>query len=148
MAELSNKARVGDAFEQLAAGLGPFIDFHMKKTVGDGEDWAEAYAKTSKAVSGDYSTDDPSFQLNVIIDNWDNVFRSQLPRSVRNLLFTLRDRRNEWAHNRSITAHDAQFTLGGALTLLEAVDASEADQVRHSLDELGRTMFERERAEG
>ena len=44
----------------------------------------------------------------------------------------MRDKRNEWAHNRAIQPHDAQFTLSGILTLLEAVDAKEADRVRLS----------------
>lgn len=144
MAEMSNKARVGEAFDLLASGMEPFIEFHMAK--GSGPDWADKFARSSKVFESDYSTLDPSFQLNVVIDNWNSVFRSQLPRSVRNLLFTLRDKRNDWAHGARITVHDAQFTLGGVLTLLEAIDAREADQVRHSLDDLGRVMFEKERA--
>ena len=80
-----------------------------------------------------------------MIECWDGVFRSQLPRSTRNLLFTLRDKRNEWAHNRAIQPHDAQFTLSGILTMLEAIDARESDRVQISLDELNRSLFAREK---
>ncbi|OWY61807.1 AAA+ family ATPase, partial [cyanobacterium TDX16] len=66
---------------------------------------------------------------------------------MRNLLFTLRDKRNEWAHNRAIKPHDAQFVLSGILTVLETIYARETEQVRLSLDELNRTLFERERKE-
>lgn len=38
-----------------------------------------------------------------------------------------------------------QFTLSGILTLLEVVDAKETDRVRLSLDELNRSLFEKER---
>ncbi len=143
--ELSNKARVGEAFDLLARGLGPFVARHMAKTVKPGEDWAETFIRTSKYPEREYSLSDPSFLLNVLIEAWPGVFVRQLPRSVRNVLFTLRDKRNEWAHNRAIQPHDAQFTLSGILTLLEAVDAREAEQVRLSLDELNRSLFERER---
>src|SRR5262249_28551034 len=83
----------------------------------------------------------------VLIESWKGVFERQLPRSTRNLLFTLRDKRNDWAHNRAVQPHDAQFVLSGILTILEAVDASETDQVRVSLDELNRSLVEKERKE-
>jgi len=143
MAELSNKARVGDAFDQLARGLEPFVEVQMARTVKQGEDWADVFARGAKPPIPEYSTSDPSFLLRVMADCWKPVFSRQLPRSVRNLLFTLRDKRNEWAHNRAIQPHDAQFTLSGILTLLEAIDAKEADAVRVSLDELTRSQYEK-----
>lgn len=145
MAELSNKARVGEAFDLLAQGLEPFVTRRMAKTVPAGEDWAERYVRTSNRPERQWSTSDPSFLLNVMIDNWRGVFERQVPQSIRNLLFTLRDKRNEWAHNRSIQPHDAQFTLSGILTLLQAADAKQADFVRLSLDDLNRSLFEKER---
>lgn len=143
--ELSNKARVGDAFDLLAKGLEPFVVRHMSRAVPKGQDWAEVFVRSSRSPDREYSTGDPSFLLNVIIEAWKGTFERQLPRSARNLLFTLRDKRNEWAHNRAVQPHDAQFVLSGILTLLEAIDASETDQVRVSLDELNRSLFEKER---
>lgn len=140
----SNRARVGDAFDLLAQGLEPFVEFHMRKTTRE-QDWAAAFVRGSKNPTGEYSTSDPSFLLSVMIESWQSTFSRHLPRSVRNLLFTLRDKRNEWAHNRAIQPHDAQFTLSGILTLLEAVDAKQVEQVRVSLDALSRAVFERER---
>ena len=148
MAELSNKARVGEAFDLLAAGLEPFVAQHMKATTPKGKQWAANFVATGRNPDREYSTTDPSFLLNVIIECWDGVFKRQLPRSTKNLVFTLRDKRNDWAHNRAIQPHDAQFALSGALTLLEAVDANEADQVRISLDELNRSLFAKEQAKG
>jgi predicted AAA+ superfamily ATPase len=141
----SNKARVGEAFDLLAHGLEPVVNRQMSKTVPKNENWAEVFVRTSKYPDREYSTSDPSFLLNVMIETWRGGFERQLPRSVKNLLFTLRDKRNEWAHNRSIQPHDAQFTLSGIVTLLEAVDAKETDRVRLSLDELNRSLFEKER---
>jgi predicted AAA+ superfamily ATPase len=145
MAELSNKARVGEGFDLLATGIEPFVAQHMKRATPKGKEWAEHFVATSRHPDREYSTTDPSFLLNVLIECWDGVFKRQLPRSTRNLLFTLRDKRNDWAHNRSIQPHDAQFTLSGILTLLEAVDAREIERVRISLDELNRSLFAREK---
>ncbi len=145
MAELSNKARIGEAFDLLAGGLEPFVARHMQRTTPKGKEWAAHFVATSRTPDREYSTSDPSFLLNVIIECWDGVFRSQLPRSTRNLLFTLRDKRNEWAHNRAIQPHDAQFTLSGILTMLETIDARETDRVHISLDELNRSLFAREK---
>lgn len=147
MTEMTNKARVGEAFDLLAQGLEPFVARHMSRTVPKGQDWAEVFVRSSKQPDREYSTGDPSFLLNVLIDCWRGTFERQLPRSTRNLLFTLRDKRNEWAHNRAIQPHDAQFVLSGILTVLEAIDARESDQVRLSLDELNRSLFEKERKE-
>ena len=133
MAEQSNMARVGDAFDQLARGLEPFVSFHMQKATPKGREWSETFASSAKPPISDFSTSDPSFLLRVMADTWKGVFQRQLPRSTRNLVFTLRDKRNEWAHNKRIQSHDAQFTLSGIVTMLEAVDAKQADAVRRSL---------------
>ena len=139
----SNNSRVGEAFSLLAQGLRPFVDFHMKKTVARGEDWVDRFASSAKPRLTNPSLDDPSFLLRVMADCWRGTFDRQLDRTAKNLVFTLRDKRNEWAHNKAIQTHDAQFTLSGILTLLELVDAKEADQVRISLDELTRSLYEK-----
>ena len=143
MAELSNKARVGDAFDLLAQGLEKFVAFHMEKATPGKRDWADVFAASAKPPIAEYSTSDPSFLLRVVAECWKGTFDRQLPRSSKNLIFTLRVKRNEWAHNRAIQPHDAQFTLSGIVTLLEAIDAKEADVVRVSLDELSRTQYEK-----
>lgn len=143
MAEMSNRARVGDAFDLLAQCLKPFVSTHMAKTTLAGKDWADVFAASAKPTIADYSTDDPVFLLRVMADCWRGTFDRQLPRGTRNLVFTLRDKRNEWAHNRQIRLHDALYTLSGIVTLVEAVDASKAEPVRAMLDDLRLTQFER-----
>lgn len=145
MAEVSNKARVGDAFDLLAKGLKPFVDHHMRRT-GGGDEWAAEFVRTSRNPTQEYSVDDPSFLFSVIIEAWQGTFQRQLPRSVKNLVFTLRDKRNDWAHNRAIQPNDAQFTLSGIVTILESIDAKEADKVRLSLDDLTRSIYDKERS--
>lgn len=148
MAEVSNRARVGDAFDLLARCLKPFVSMHMARTASRGQDWAAAFAASAKPPISDYSTDDPVFLLRVMVDCWRGTFDRQLPRGTRNLVFTLRDKRNEWAHNRQIRLHDALYTLSGIVTLVEAVDASKAEPVRAMLDDLRLTQFERASGNG
>lgn len=143
----SNRDRVGQGFELLAAGLEPFIDVHMRRREGDG--WAELFArggpKPNPSPDATYSTADPSFQLLVLTARWDEVFRAQLPRSLRSLIFELRETRNRWAHNAAFAPADAHRALDSIRLVLEAIDAREADAVRLAQDELGRIMYERER---
>ena len=85
MAQPSNKARVGEAFDLLATGLLQFVDVRIKKTVKEGQDWAAEFVRTSKNPDREYSLDDPSFLFNVMIDCWNGIFSRQLPRTTRNL---------------------------------------------------------------
>lgn len=143
MAEMSNRARVGEAFEVLARVLRPFVDRLMSSGAGGGADWAATFAATARPALREYSEDDPSFLLRVIADCWQGRFERQLPRGARNIVFTLRDKRNEWAHNKRFQLHDAQYTLSGIVTLIEAVAPSEAAAVQELLDDLNRTQYER-----
>lgn len=141
---ISNRDRVGRGFELLAAGLEPFIDVQMRRAEGD--DWAERFARGGANPSAPFSTSDPSFQLLVLTARWDTVFRSQLPRSMRSLVFELRETRNSWAHNGSFSPGDAHRALDSIRMLLEAIDAHEADEVRTAQDDLGRIIYERSRS--
>ena len=133
---LSNRERIGRAFELLAVGLGPYIDRKMAAGRA-GEGWREDFPRES-------SLDDPSFQLRVMADRWDDGFREELTRTDRNLVFELRDVRNRWAHNRPFTADDAYRALDSIERLLAAAQASEAAEVGRSKDELMRLRYEAE----
>ena len=150
MARVGNRARVGDAFDLLAQCLKPFVDERMARTVSGGRDWGAVFAATARPPIPYHanSTDDPMFLLRVIADRWRGDFERYLPRSARNLVFTLRGERSEWAHNPAVKLHDALCALSGILTLVEAVDASKAPPVQEMLDDLNRTVYERERGGG
>jgi predicted AAA+ superfamily ATPase len=140
---ISNRDRVGQGFELLARGLEPFIDAHMRRV--DGDDWFGRFLAQGPKPQVEQSTSDPSFQLLVLTVRWDQVFRAQLPRSLRSLVFELRDTRNRWAHNAPFSPGDAHRALDSIRIFLEAVDAREADDVRAAQDELGRLIYERAR---
>lgn len=59
----------------------------------------------------------------------------------RNVVFTLRDTRNKWAHNGKFDLDEAYRALDGIEVLLRAIDAAEADAVGESKDELMRLRY-------
>src|SRR6266542_236590 len=114
---LSNRARVGRAFECLASGLASYVDRKMRAASRSGSGWMREFPR-------DASLDDPAFQLRVMADRWDDAFRSELTRTDRNLVFELRDVRNRWAHNQPFGAADAYRALDSIERLLSAASAA------------------------
>jgi len=126
---LSNRDRVGRAFEALATGLGPYVERRMR---GAGPaDW-----------SAGRQTQDPAFLLRTMVEAWDRAFASELGKSERNVVFELRDWRNRWAHNDAFTIDDAYRALDSIERLLVAADAREASEVGVAKSELMRLKFE------
>lgn len=140
---LSNRERVGRAFELLAAGLGPWLDARMQALGGSGPDWLARFATSARPpVTGPVSLDDPAVQLRVMTEAWDAACRDQLGRPERNLVFELRDVRNRWAHNAAFGVDDAYRALDSIERLLVAVGAGQAVEVGRSKEDLMRQRFE------
>ncbi len=140
---LSNRDRVGRAFEALATGLEPYIDRRMRTTSRNGAEWLPAFVASARPpINGEVSLGDPSFQLRVMTEVWDTAFRSELTKSDRNLVFELRDVRNKWAHNDSFTVSDTYRALDSIERILVSVDAREADDVGLSKEDLMRLKYE------
>ena len=140
---LSNRDRVGQAFELLAAGLGPYVSRRMKQAAGSG--WLDDFTASARPpMPGPPSLTDPALQLRVMAEAWDAAFRAERSRAERNLVFELRDVRNRWAHNAAFSVDDAYRALDSVERLLSAVDAPEAADVGRSKEELMRQRFEGE----
>lgn len=136
----SNRDRVGQGFELLAAGLGPWVDQQMCRT-GARDRWFEAYSAQT-ARGQELRLSDPAVQLKVIADFWEPVFRNVLGRSDRSHVFLLRDARNKWAHNEGFSADDAYRTLDQIELLLTAASAGEqVGRVRRLKDEIMRARY-------
>ena len=138
MAEMTNRAWVGDALELLAKGLKPFVKAHMSKTSPRGENWLQEFGRAGRRTP---SLDDPSFLLEVLDRRWRHV-GGQFPDATRNsiklLVSALREERNIWAHHDPIDGHDAAHAMSGIIRLLRAVDAVEADEAQRLLDSFNR----------
>ncbi len=140
---ISNRDRVGKAFEQLAEGLRPFIERRMDRHHPGKERWFEQWiASAPQGVSPDSHLDDPSVQLRVIVDFWPMAFAQELPRAARNVVFSLRQRRNDWAHNKPFQFDDTYRALDEVEQLLVAVDAPQAQVVGEEKDAIMRARYE------
>ena len=140
MAEMTNRAWVGDALDLLAKGLRPFVETHVSKTAPRGEDWVQEFVRADRRT---LSLDDPSFLLEVLDRRWRRVsgqFPDATRRSIKHLVSTLREERNIWAHNNPIDRHDAAHAMSGIVKLLRAVDAVEADEAQRLLDSFNRAQ--------
>jgi predicted AAA+ superfamily ATPase len=140
---LSNRDRVGRAFEVLATGLAPYVDRRMRAASRAGKDWLRDYtASASPPIRAGASTNDPAFLLRLMADTWERAFASGLTKSERNLVFELRDVRNKWAHNDPFAVDDAYRALDSIERLLVAADARDAAEVGAAKVELMRLKFE------
>lgn len=110
MVAMSNRARVGDAFDLLAQYLKPFVSRHMARTASRGQDWAAVFAAGAKPPSPTTRQTIRSFCCGVMADCWRGTFDRQLPRGTRNLVFTLRDKRNELSRITSICSSSSPIT--------------------------------------
>ena len=134
---LSNRDRVGNALELLARAFGPHIDRRMTKKSPVGENWKAAYSDVNV-------DEDPSAQISVVLDNWQNVFRDELRSTGRNLVGEARDWRNKWAHNEPFSRDDAYRSLDTIERLLALIDAPEAAEVGATKNDLMRQRLEAE----
>ncbi len=140
---LSNRDRVGRAFELLAAGLAPYVDRRMRATSPPGRAWLDAWRASARPpVPDEASLADPSLALRVMAESWDAAFRDELTRSDRNLVFELRDVRNRWAHNSPFTGDDAYRALDSIERLLTSVGADQAAEVGSAKGDLRRALYE------
>jgi len=134
---VSNRDRVGRALELLAGAVGPYVDRLMTQGSPAGGNWKASYADVNLAS-------DPSAQINVILDNWQGVFKGELKATGRNLVGEVRDWRNKWAHNEPFSHDDAYRALDTVERLLVLISASEAAEVGAAKSELMRQRLEAE----
>ncbi|MGH9067031.1 MAG: Swt1 family HEPN domain-containing protein, partial [Acidimicrobiales bacterium] len=150
---LSNRERVGRAFEVLASGLGPYVDRRMRATSRSGrlspgtglqgQSWVAEFAASARPpLTGEVSLGDPALQLRVMVEAWESAFAAELGKAERNLVFELRQVRNRWAHNDAFSVDDAYRALDSVERLLVAIDAREAAEVGRGKEDLMRQRFE------
>ena len=130
---ITNHERVGKAMDLLREGLAPFVVRELKgKDVNDG----------SPAPGKPVVEQDAAGLLKLIWDNWQLVFRNILGNAERSLVSELRDWRNKWAHQESISSDDVYRALDSASRLLAAVSAPESEELEKLKMELLRVRFD------
>ena len=117
----NNRHVIDEALNELAAGLQSCV-----------------VKRTSVVVDAD-----PSTLIRLMLDRWDDAFYADLGYRVKNLLYEIRDIRNDWAHNsRSFDDDDTDRALDSIERLLDAIDATaEAGRLRQVKDDSRRARY-------
>ena len=105
---MTNQERVGRGLEQLARGLGPFVDIHMAAAAPGGQDWMDVLAARDRLRFGAerrYSLNDARFLLRVVTEEW-RIFKDHLSRVEQSFASELRDTGNKWAHGDEFSTED------------------------------------------
>lgn len=143
---ITNHERVGRALALLRDGLAPFVEREIRAAFKDGAE-RRAAAIVGENLQGNKPIDeyDIAALLKLMWETWNEVFRSSLGPSERNLVNELRAARNTWAHpgKAGISSDDAYRALDSAERLLNAISAPEqASEIEKMRIALLRTRFE------
>ena len=130
---ITNHERVGKSMDLLREGLAPFVERELK-----GKDVTDGVSTSTKPLS----EQDVAGLLKLIWDNWQLVFRNILGSAERTLVAELRNWRNKWAHQESISSDDAYRALDSASRLLAAVSAPQSEELDKLKMELLRVRFD------
>jgi hypothetical protein len=97
--ETPERHAVREALNDLKPHLSAYVERYLNA--------ARATAPTVLAPRPYAATPDVATLIKLMIDNWDAVFATHLPRFVRTYLHELRDVRNRWAHEEGFTSDEA-----------------------------------------
>ncbi len=127
MADISNRERVGRGLEQLRAGLRPYVERELRARVG--KNW---FTQISGDIRHGLGRDasgkirwDSSALLQAMRNTWGYVFGQTLGHFERSLVHELITTRNNYAHDETFSANDADRALDSMQRLLKAVAAPE-----------------------
>jgi predicted AAA+ superfamily ATPase len=150
----SNRDRISEVMDALKDGLGPFVLREYNTSFGTNKFLQEIeQTLTTAAYSAPYLPDvntalakvDTQGWINLMLRQWDRVFRTKLGKSERGYVNELSDARNNWAHQKPFTNDEAYRVADTATRLMEAVGSpKEAQVAREIAQELLRQRFEAE----
>ena len=145
---------MSEVMDALKAGLGPFVLREYKFCYKGARYLQEIELKlTTNAYSSPHLPDedtalreiDAQGWLNLMIRNWNEVFRAKLGHNERSYTSELLQARNAWGHQQAFNNDDAHRAADTATRLLEAIGATkEAQTAKNIAQELLRLRFEAE----
>jgi hypothetical protein len=120
------RQRIDAALTELRNGLNPFVAAQMEATYR--ATWIQRAKEALR--DGSFATDrsgrpvfDVTALCNILLGEWQTVFASVLGRTEQQLVHRVRTLRNEFAHQREISADAAIGDFEAIVTLLTAVGA-------------------------
>lgn len=129
---------IGWALDRLVHELAPVVERELHSTFG--ANWRQSvrghHGRTER-TGGDDGAWDAQALLAAMWDQWNAVFRTSLGLFERSLVSELREFRNRWAHQGTLTEDDAYRVVDTVQRLLRAVQVPEA-----TLEELERVKLD------
>lgn len=141
---MTNHERIGKALELLKDGFGPFVEREFQNANKEN-------ASSQAIISLDENvpplkkpiTDwDSATLLNLVWDNWNEIFRNIFGHAERSLVSELREICNKWAQQEAFSSDDADRALDSVERLLTAISAPQSEDVRKMKMELRRLIFD------
>mgnify|MGYP000846067436 FL=1 len=143
---MTNYERVGKAMELLREGLAPYVEREVHDKIRNNAvrmDTLRRYAEDENLGKLSIAEYDVAALLKLMMETWNDVFRVILGNAERNLVFELKEWRNRWAHQKTITSEDALRALDSAVRLLNAIMAlPQAEELARLKMELTRQVFD------
>ena len=143
---ITNHQRVGQALNLLKDGLAPFVDREVMSAAKEGlvpKDILHRYAEDPNLADKTIKEWDVAPLMRLMNESWNTVFKKTLGYAERSILSELRDWRNKWAHQATITSDDADRVLDSVFRFLNAIDApKEAAEAQRMKQELRRLIYE------
>jgi len=135
----TNNEHVGDALLILAQGLMPFVEKEMKLVYKDRwQDQAFFNASDDRQHKPtNMNLEDVQVLIKVILNQWKPIFGNVLSSTDRNLIFEIKDIRNDWAHQKNFTLDDTYRAFDTCVRLLKNISANkEAEKLEGLKDKL------------
>ncbi|MEY4908445.1 MAG: hypothetical protein RL260_2163 [Pseudomonadota bacterium] len=142
---ITNHERVGKALDLFRAGLAPYVDREVQRTIKEGTlsiPTLKTFLEDPMLVNKPITDYDASPLLKLMWDTWKEVFKPALGFGNRTLVSEIRDWRNKWAHQQNFTSDDTDRALDSMERLLTAVSAPQSEEVRRLKLELRRLVTE------
>ena len=143
---ISNHERISKALEVFNKGLTPYVEREMQTHAGN--DWQTKVRENLNDRLFDMNAQtqllqwDTSSLIGTILGFWQDVFSKTLGNSERSLIFEVKDARNKWAHQQTISVDDAYRALDSMQRLLVAVNAAEAAELDDQKHQIMRQRYE------
>ena len=142
---LSNRDRVGKAFDLLSEGLRDTVDEVMTRSFGSAdwnERWADREARNFGRTPRQFSKQDVQIQLRALTE-FGRDFNDVLSRAQQSFASELRETRNQWAHGETFSSDDTARALDTIERLLQAIDSMDSAADVHKLrEDLQRSVYE------
>ncbi|MFP4384574.1 MAG: DUF499 domain-containing protein [Spirochaetia bacterium] len=142
---LSNYERVGRALDVLKQELEPFVLREMKAKYKDSwyQEVEEIFdgGKSDRFLTNDSKNWDIHTLLTIMQVKWFDVFSKVLGKSEKNIVFALKDQRNNWAHQQTFSTEDAYRVFDNVDLLLQAISSPESSRIGQEKQELLRIRF-------